>query len=472
MKQGRYGLIYRFFKSQIQFGYYRNGDCLPTIEALHGTYRVAVRTARNAYAQLQEEGYISLSPGRKTMVTYSAPPEAGATNMQDYYLAREEAFRALGQLLQALLIPLLREGSGRLSKHSMQRIKEMATALEDGGFYISYFCGREMLLALGNQLLLDLYHEIVSFYQFVHTLPRVVPMEEELRRYRQLARQTVEACGQGDRDELFRIYQEIQWVLSGVLFTYIDRARRERPAPPVQVPFEWKVYRERPQLCYSLSSRLIWHILIGGQLSPGDCLPSYGAMAAQYGVSFSTIRRTVAMLERLGLVITSQGAGTRVTAPGAGEIDLCHSSVKKIAAMFLEAVGIVRLSFDEVFSLLYPQAGPDVEPCAAKLRRQQARGGALQPFFICVEYLLEGCENQPLKEIWGKLCEVLLLGLPLLEAQGNALPECAQMRAEAEGIIRGLRERDRRQLHDGLRRLVLLAAPAMERLLPGGPENA
>lgn len=473
MKQGRYGLIYKFFKSQIQFGYYRSGDCLPSIELLHEVYRVAVRTARNAYLQLEEEGYISLSPGRKTVVTYSAPPEAGIANTQDYFLARRETFRAMGQLLRALLVPLLREGSRRLQKHNMQQIKETALALEDGGFYISYFCGREMLLALDNQLLLDLYHEIVSYYQFVHTLPRIIHMERENRRYRQLARQTVEACEGGDRGELFSIYLQIQWLLDGTVFSYIEQAAKERPAPPEQVPFEWRVYRERPQLCYSLSSQLIWRILVGQQLSPGDRLPSYGAMAEKYGVSFSTIRRTVAMLERLGLVFASQGAGTRVTPPGEQEIDLRHKSVKKIASMFLEAVQIVRLSFDQVFLLLYPQALPDVGPCVAKLKRQQARGGALQPFFICIEYLLEGCGNQPLKEIWGKLCEVLLLGLPLLEAHAGALPECTLMRAEAEGIIRGVQERDRRQLHDGLRQLVLLAAPAMERLFPpDGPESA
>lgn len=473
MKQGRYGLIYKFFKSQIQFGYYRSGDCLPSIELLHEVYRVAVRTARNAYLQLQEKGYISLSPGRKTIVTYSVPPEAGTANAQDYYLARESSFRALNQLLQALLVPLLREGSRRLQKHNMLLIKETAFALEDGGFYVSYFCGREMLLTLENQLALDLYLEIVSFYQYVHTLPRRVALEEENQRYLLLARQTVAACEKGERDELFHVHLQIQRLLDRVITAYIEQAAKERPAPPEQVSFEWRVYRERPQLCYSLSSQLIWRILVGQQLSPGDRLPSYGAMAEKYGVSFSTIRRTVAMLERLGLVFASQGAGTRITPPGEQEIDLRHKSVKKIASMFLEAVQIVRLSFDQVFLLLYPQALPDVGPCVAKLRRQQARGGALQPFFICIEYLLEGCGNQPLKEIWGKLCEVLLLGLPLLEAHAGALPECTLMRAEAEGIIRGVQERDRRQLHDGLRQLVLLAAPAMERLFPpGGPESA
>ena len=94
-----------------------------------------------------------------------------------------------------------------------------------------------------------------------------------------------------DRGELFSIYLQIQWLLDGPVFSYIEQAAKERPAPPEQVPFEWRVYRERPQLCYSLSSQLIWRILVGQQLSPGDRLPSYGAMAEKYGVSFSTIRR-------------------------------------------------------------------------------------------------------------------------------------------------------------------------------------
>lgn len=38
MTPGKYNLIYEFFKKQIEFGYYREGDCLPSVEILCSIY--------------------------------------------------------------------------------------------------------------------------------------------------------------------------------------------------------------------------------------------------------------------------------------------------------------------------------------------------------------------------------------------------------------------------------------------------
>lgn len=142
----------------------KKGDTLPSIELLHEVHHASVRTVRNAYLLLQEEGYICVSPGRNTEVIYDASPEQCLRDSQDYYLSRKEAFDVLNQTLNILFIPLLREGAQRLQKHDMRLIKENAATLQNGDFYISFFCGRQMLLSLKNHLALDLYYDISSFY--------------------------------------------------------------------------------------------------------------------------------------------------------------------------------------------------------------------------------------------------------------------------------------------------------------------
>lgn len=55
--------------------------------------------------------------------------------------------------------------------------------------------------------------------------------------------------------------------------------------------------------------------ITGGRLLPGDRLPSERVLCAQYGdVAYGTIRRAIKGLRERGLVETSPGKGTYVTA--------------------------------------------------------------------------------------------------------------------------------------------------------------
>jgi CheY-like chemotaxis protein len=55
--------------------------------------------------------------------------------------------------------------------------------------------------------------------------------------------------------------------------------------------------------------------IVGGELAPGVRLPSYVALAAQFGVAPLTVRQVLARLEEEGLVSREQGRGTYVRAP-------------------------------------------------------------------------------------------------------------------------------------------------------------
>jgi DNA-binding GntR family transcriptional regulator len=49
-----------------------------------------------------------------------------------------------------------------------------------------------------------------------------------------------------------------------------------------------------------------------GELAPGAKLPAERDLAAEYGVSYDTIRRATALLRDRGLIITIVGRGTYV----------------------------------------------------------------------------------------------------------------------------------------------------------------
>ena len=458
MQYGRYRLIYENYRSQIEFGYYRQGDTLPTIEQLCTVFSAAPQTVRSALLQLQEEDFIRLSPGRKTAVVYGAPWEECRRRRQDYYLARQDAMRDLTPVLLTLLIPLLSEGCRRLQPQALRRIRRAAAEPEEENFYLAFISGLEMILTLKNRLALDLYYELVSFYRFPHFLYQHIPSQPLSRRFGALSAQAVEACAQCDRAALFDVFMDVQRLFRDILQAYVRRAEGERP-PQAQVPFRWKVYRERPQQCYSIAARLIEGVYISGAYAPGAFLPSYSALSKSLPVSLSTVRRAVDLLERLGVAAAVRGVGTQVRAPG----EALPAPPERLVSMFQQALQLIRLSLEPTLARFFPAlAGQRASACLEALRACQMHGAGFRPLYHCLCHLLAGETGRPAGEIWDKLYEVLLLGLPLLEAPAVLEPLAGRLCARTGGLIRGLEAGDAALFHDSLEGLLRLGQAAAE----------
>ncbi|BDF71001.1 hypothetical protein CE91St41_17710 [Oscillospiraceae bacterium] len=415
MKNARYTLIYKFFATQIQFGYYKTGDFLPSIEDLCQIYHASGRTVRSAYLQLQEDGYVSLSSGRRTTVVYQATAEECARSRRSYYLARMEAAPALNEAMKLLLLPVMRNGCERLTPQAMSEIREMAAKLGDGDFYISFFGGYAMVMASENQLASALFSEVVSFYQFPHVLLRFAGKELEVRQFQELSARVIAACDRNDCKAFYDAYMAIQTYMNDVLNHYLILAKQLLPAQE-QIPFTWNVYRDRPQLCYSVAARIIKEICIACCYQPGDTLPHHAILAEKYQVSYMTIRRTMEMLESMGIVSVRHGVGTTVTEPQPDPARYQNSAMRRIHTMALESMELLRLAFDSVTAQL--SADVSARDCAEILRAQSKRGLTHSAFITCMDLLFRGSTNLQLRNIWDRLFELLLLDLPLLEAAG------------------------------------------------------
>lgn len=462
MKSVRYSLIYQFFSAQIKFGYYRTGEFLPTIEELCHSYHASSRTVRNAYRQLQEDGYVSLSSGRRTTVIYEASPEAYRNNRLRHYLARKDAVPALSEALRLLLLPLMREGCGRLSRQALNQIREVTAKLKHGDFYVSFFGGRAMVLALKNHLALDLFNEVVTFYQFPHVLIRFAGSELEGETFHELSTRMAAACGRDDREAFFNAYTAIHTYINGVLYDHLTRAARSYTAPE-QIPFDWVVYRGRPQHCYTLAARIIYSIYISCEYAPDSLLPRHADLAENYGVSYMTVRRTMALLETLGLVSVRHGVGAVAVRPQPDPARFQDKAVRQIHTMAQEAMQILRLAFDGIAARLFPGAPENVRDCTEKLRAQRERGLVLPAFLTCMDFLLSGSPNEALWNIWEKLLEALLLDLPLLA--GTALHTVG-----LDTLIHSLEAGDARAFRAALEEQMLLVCAAADVLRSSEPE--
>lgn len=443
MEETRHDLIYGVYRAHIEFGFFPKGASLPAISQHREMYHSNVNTVRKAYLRLQKDGYVSVSQGRGTTVVYGLPAGQYRRNIQEFYLARMAAKRPLGEALHAFLIPLLREGAGRLEAPALRKIGEVTASMDAGRFYVAYFCGREMLLALQNRLALDLFNAVISYYQWPHVLIDRLCEEADVRAFRALSSQIISACGRENREALADTYIRLLRFVYGALQSYMERFGQTCPAQE-QIPFTWDMYRERPQRCYSVAADLLDRIDIQEEFVSGDFLPSHGTLAQEYAVSVITIRRAEKLLESLGAIRSSQGLGAWVAVPGAASVDPRDRSVRQIGGAFVQAAQMLSISLEGIVAFCDPALGSVRASCLERLRTLRRAGGGFRCLAVFLDCLLRGTGNPAAGEIWGKLYESLLLGLPLLEARAAARPGVRSGAAACAGaLIRSLEAGDR-----------------------------
>lgn len=125
-----------------------------------------------------------------------------------------------------------------------------------------------------------------------------------------------------------------------------------------------KVSGENPEPMYQQIINEIRRLILTGELSPGDPLPSIRELAQQLTTSVITTRRAYLELEREGLLTTRQGVGTFVARV---DQETARAAAKKIAAGLLSrALAEARrlgLTDEEISALCHQilQGGSDTQ---------------------------------------------------------------------------------------------------------------
>ena len=100
------------------------------------------------------------------------------------------------------------------------------------------------------------------------------------------------------------------------------------------------------------------YLVAAGRLVPGDETPPIRKLAEQLLVNPNTVARAYRELEREGVLISRQGAGTRVSAAGSPLSDAEKTRIlaERADALLAEA-GQLGVSFEEVIRLIEERRG-------------------------------------------------------------------------------------------------------------------
>lgn len=115
-----------------------------------------------------------------------------------------------------------------------------------------------------------------------------------------------------------------------------------------------KISGENPEPMYQQIINEIRRLILTGELSPGDPLPSIRELAQQLTTSVITTRRAYLELEREGLLTSRQGVGTFVARV---DRETARTAARKIAAGLLtralEEARRLGLTDDEISAIFH-----------------------------------------------------------------------------------------------------------------------
>lgn len=401
---GLYRLIYDYYETRIIYGFYSHGDKLPSISQMSVTFRLAPATVREALAMLEKNGYIRVDARKAARVIYKAERGQYRENAARYFVPRQEGIVDLAASGQLLFEPLWEAGLARLDDKDWDEFMHRFTATFKGAVSMPVKFYIMTLGALNNKLILNLYWEMVRYIRF----PYMAGPREREQNQTQLNGQSKEAVTACLKDEFEKSYTKA--VTS--LFTFIATARTEYGLEnEPQIPFVWDIYRQRPQLRYSLASRIIREI-ISGRYPVGSYLPSLPSLSQQYGVALNTIRRTLSILASLGVTRSYHGKGTLVCMEPV-QIDLTRTEICEGLRLYLESLELMELTIEKI--VVYTMNSVDADKyreLTQSYRDLSSHGRSDISMELMLAFIEYQCPLALIRECYSKLRELLVWGYP------------------------------------------------------------
>ena len=456
-------LVYDYFLLRMKFGYYQYGDRLPSIDTISREFNLSVQTVKSALQRLRSEGFLSMHNGRNTTVLYQADQQAMEEFGIRYFSERWDAFLDLYQSSEPFIIPLLTEGMRRMTEEDFPYILRLAECGEADNLFL-FYC--YTLQKMENPLALNLFWEISLFLGFPYVKRGRFLFSYNAGVVRQRLRQVVAYAKGGAWEELQAAFLEYQRSdVSGVIGQFQQVVL---PLPKEeQLPFTWRIYRDRPQLCYDLAARILHGIYLG-EFNNTAFLPSYEKMAERFGVSVSTMRRTIGMLNQIGATQSINGRGTRVFRIGerSNAPDFESATVRRSLSYFWQSFELIRFSCEGATKSLMSALTPEEKGgLIAQFERYQESGNCELALWCYLRAIAERSRYAGVREIYRTIYELFLWGYPL-KASAEKTSELESGLAHfAVSMLRNMKADDADGCAETLKAFVIQFFPATERYL-------
>ena len=432
-------VIYDYFSSRILFGYYLPGDQLPSIQYICRQFQVNPLTVRTALNRLMEEGAIETAERKRACVTYQAD-EQQARRYKAAFLSRREGMEDMCRNSCILFEPIARFYLRKQTGDSIRQIRSQLQkrkghpAKQVNMFYA------EAMRPLNNPLALNLYWEMVRYLRTPY-LKKPANFDDAGAAASEHIEQMLGHIEAGNAEKAVEVMRAFDEDVTQRFFASLN-IMLDAPEPMAQIPFEWQIYRERPQLCYTLAAELMSEI--DARIYKQEALlPSCQALAREYGVSLMTMRRTLELLNGIRVTETRNGVGTRVISGRLeGPPDLSHVQIRKCLLLMLQAMQIIALTCENVaVHTLSSLDGADLRALVREIERLMEAGTTFLTAKACLRFIGENSPSAFIREVYRQLCLLLQWG-HALHMFSHKLDAGGYYEATSQNLREALRRRE------------------------------
>ena len=401
-------IIYDYFTSRIRLGYFIHGDRLPSIQYICRQFQVSALTVRAVFARMQEDGYIKTAERRLSTVTYKPDPQ----QVQQYrlsFLSRKEGMTDIYQHSDIIFSPITLL---YLQKQNAESIRQIRSQLKKRkGFparQITMFYA-EAMQPLNNPLILNLLWEMVRYLQMPY-LQQSANFDDKAAQSEAYINQMLSLIEAGNTEKAVELMHTFNRDVTQMFFQGISVTFDAEP-PAAQIPFKWQIYREHPQLCYTLAAELMSRI-DGHFYSPDEFLPSCQSLAQEYDVSLITMRRTLKLLSDICVTETLNGLGTKVAhGTHANTPDFNHLHIRKSLLLYLQALQVCSLTCSNVaIHTLSSLDSIGIQLLSLKIRQNMERQTSYFVIGSCLKFIGEHSPSAFIQEVYRQLYHLLLWG--------------------------------------------------------------
>lgn len=414
--------IYRNLSGKIQMGFYDDGERFPSVKEIADHYHVSYCPAQRALKILEKDGLIKISRGSTTTVLKKT---------YENYLSSDTFKRRIKALLD--LCRSLELISPALCAYNIQHFGKAVPFLWLKKFAGAGHAGRSLyqqfdrsLRLFGNQTVLSLYYDISSFCgsAFLDILNLKYGKEKADSFLQHVASEYAYHIQNQCEDDAMVLQEKLRELSStffGTVKEFLQNAEDCRDCSDDEV-FNWEPRKGRTRYCDVVAIDLICKI--NQNIYPvGMHLPNGRALADIYHVSEMTIRRTISLLNKLGITETVNGVGTFVISPGGSDIPykLKDLTLDNNMKDFLEALQILAVISSPVMLVSFPHVPPEaLEQLCEAASIADEKKSMVHTVSIGLQTVVRYCSFSAIQEIYSKLTLLLLKGSILrLEETGE-----------------------------------------------------